>query len=89
MGQIYKISTYLGILEPLDLFFEIFRKFKILLFKCPPGYSPSRDKESCVNGLLLLEPLQSPPQVQQQQQQQSRDKKHDQGQQQKVLNQWK
>uniref|UniRef100_A0A914HQJ6 EGF-like domain-containing protein n=1 Tax=Globodera rostochiensis TaxID=31243 RepID=A0A914HQJ6_GLORO len=29
--------------------------------QCPPGYSPSRDKESCVNG-LLLDPLHSPPQ---------------------------
>jgi hypothetical protein len=24
-----------------------------LIFQCPPGYSPSPDKESCVNGLLM------------------------------------
>ncbi|KAL3075138.1 hypothetical protein niasHS_013361 [Heterodera schachtii] len=60
--------------------------------QCPPGYSPSRDKESCVNG-LLLEPLHSPPMQQRQEEQtkkqqklSTRDKK-DQEQQQKMLGQ--
>ncbi|KAI3420824.1 hypothetical protein GPALN_014443 [Globodera pallida] len=51
--------------------------------QCPPGYSPSRDKESCVNG-LLLEPLHSPPQQSLPQQPSNRDKK-DQEQQQMLL----
>uniref|UniRef100_A0A915ECB0 EGF-like domain-containing protein n=1 Tax=Ditylenchus dipsaci TaxID=166011 RepID=A0A915ECB0_9BILA len=32
------------------------------LCQCPPGYSPSHDKESCINGLLL--PQASPPEHQ-------------------------